>query len=173
MKYILTLVFTLSLLACRSEKNSATEPLGSDLPNADLYDPLESEAAADDENYQAALDFLNSYIENIHTQEILEYVKYSPLATESLKTELETIIMRAWEENPEVGLGFDPLFDAQDYPDKGVELLNFDPKTGYVMVQGIEWEDFKVAMRVVNKDGHILVDGCGVVNIPEDKRAER
>ncbi|MCK0123571.1 hypothetical protein MWU76_04100 [Gelidibacter sp. F2691] len=173
MKYILSLVFVFSFLACKSEKHRAIEASDAELPNSDLYEPLESEAASDDENYQAALDFLNAYIENKDTLEILEFVKASPLATENLKTALETILIEAWEENPTVGLGFDPLFDAQDYPDKGVILHSFDPETGYVMAKGVEWTDFRVVLRVVNEDGHILVDGCGVVNIPEEKRAER
>lgn len=173
MKSILILVFSISFLACQSDKKKSSEAVDSELSTTDLYEPLESEVASDDENYQAALDFLNLYIENMHTVEILEYVKQSPLATANLKTELENILIHAWEENPKVGLGFDPLFDAQDFPQKGVELADFDPVSGYVMVKGIEWENFRVAMRVVKEGGHIMVDGCGVVNMPEDKRAER
>lgn len=173
MKSILILVFSVSLLACQSDRKKSTDVLDAELPNTDLYEPLDTEASSDDENYQAALDFLNLYIENMHTLEILEYVNGSPLATESLKSELERILIEAWEANPKVGLEFDPLFDAQDYPHEGVELADFDPVTGYVMVKGIAWEDFRVAMRVVKLDGHVLVDGCGVINIPEEKRAER
>lgn len=173
MKTIMTLFISLFFLTCQSEKKSEAEALNEDLPNTDLYEPLESEQSSDDENYQVALDFLNGYIENNNELEILEYVKTSALATENLKTALELIIIKAWEDDPEVGLGFDPLFDAQDYPSKGVELFEFDSKTGYVMVKGIEWDEFRVAMRVVKENGHLLVDGCGVVNIPEDKQAER
>lgn len=173
MKYLCILVFLISLLACQSDKKNANKASGLDLPNTDLYEPLENEASSANENYQAALDFLNAYIENIDNLQVLEFVESSPLATESFKTELENIVIRAWEENPEIGLGFDPLFDAQDYPSEGVELYEFHPETGYVIVKGVEWDDFRVAMKVVNENGHILVDGCGAVNIPEDERAQR
>ncbi|MEO8774172.1 MAG: hypothetical protein ABI263_01595 [Gelidibacter sp.] len=175
MKYILILFFSISLSACQSENKKPSEVEVSDLelPNTDLYEPLESEASSEDENYQAALDFINSYIESIDQLEILEFARNSSLATEKLKAELENIVILAWEENPRIGLLADPLFDAQDYPPKGFELHAFNSKTGYVIVKGIEWEDFKVAMRVVNEDGHILVDGCGEVNMPEDMRVER
>ena len=175
MKHILALVFSISLLACQSGKKKPSDTQVSDLevPNTDLYEPLESETASGDENYQAALDFINSYIENIYQLEILEFANNSPLATKKLKAELEHLVILAWEENPKIGLLADPLFDAQDYPSEGFELDTFDPESGYVMVKGIDWKDFKVAIRIVNENGHVLVDGCGVVNMPEDKRAER
>lgn len=175
MKYILILIFSVSLVTCQSgsKKPSEVEVSDFDLPNTDLYEPLESEASSEDENYQVALDFINSYVESINHLEIIEFMRDSPLATDKLKTELENSVILAWEANPKIGLLADPLFDAQDYPSEGFELDKFDPKTGYVMVKGINWEDFKVAMRVVNENGHLLVDGCGAVNMPEDKRAER
>lgn len=173
MKYILALVFTLSLLACQSEKRNLSEGVAIELPNTDLYEPLESEATSDDENYQAALDFINSYVESIDKVEILEFVKNSPLASEKLKSELENMVILAWEENPRIGLLANPLFDAQDYPPNGFELHEFNAPTGYVIVKGIDWNDFKVALQLVKEDGHILVDGCGIVNIPENMRIER
>jgi len=173
MKYILTLVIAIGFLSCQSVKKNPSDASEVQLPNTDLYEPLESEAASDDENYQAALDFINSYIESIDQLEILEFARNSALATDKLKTELENIVILAWEENPRIGLLADPLFDAQDYPPNGFELHEFDPQTGYVIVKGIDWEDFKVAMKVVDVDGHILVDGCGIVNMPENKRIER
>lgn len=165
--------FSLSLLACNFSKTKTSNAVEVEIVNTDLYEPLESEASSNDQNYQAALDFLNAYIEKKDELEILEFVKTSPLATENLKNELEDIVILAWEENPKIGLTFDPLFDAQDYPAEGVVLHEFDPETGYVMVKGKEWKEFKVAMKVIDEDGHILVDGCGAVNIPVDKRAER
>ena len=173
MKYILMLIFTISLVGCQSTKKNPSEASELELPNTDLYEPLESEASSEDENYQAALDFINSYIESIDQLEILEFARNSSLATDKLKSELENIVILAWEENPRIGLLADPLFDAQDYPPNGFELHEFNPQTGYVIVKGIDWEDFKVAMQVVDVDGHILVDGCGIVNMPENKRIER
>ena len=170
MKFILIVVFSISLLTCQSDKKKSSDL---NLPNTDLYEPLESEASSVEENYQAALDFINSYIKSIDQVEILEFARNSSLATEKLKAELERIVILAWEENPRIGLLADPLFDAQDYPPKGFELHKFNSQTGYVIVKGIDWEDFKVAMRVLSENGHILVDGCGAVNIPENKRAER
>ena len=173
MKQIVLVALLICLLACQSDKKKSTQPPEFDPNTSDLYEPLESEASSEDQNYQAALDFLNSYVENKQQLEILEFVKASPLASKSLKAELEKMLIKAWEDDPQIGLGFDPLFDAQDFPDKGVELHSFDPGTGYVIVKGIEWPEFRVAMKVVDENGHILVDGCGVVNIPESQQAER
>lgn len=179
MKHLVTLVFALSFFTCQSvkknpeETSEALEASEVELPNTDLYEPLESEASSEENDYQAALDFINSYVESIDQVEILEFARNSPLASESLKSELENIVILAWEENPKIGLLADPLFDAQDYPPNGFELHEFNSPTGYVIVKGIDWEDFKVAMQLVKEDGHLFVDGCGIVNMPKNKRVER
>ncbi|MEW7279495.1 hypothetical protein ABW636_12950 [Aquimarina sp. 2201CG1-2-11] len=120
-----------------------------------------------------AINFLNSYIKNNSSLGVIEWTKTSSLVTENFKKELENIVTKAREEDPELGLGFDPILDAQDYPDEGVELLNFDSETGYVIVKGIKWDSFNLTMKVIAKNGKVLVDGSGTINIPEDKRSER
>jgi len=72
-----------------------------------------------------------------------------------------------------MGLGADPIFDAQDYPSKGFELESIDETTNYLTMKGKDWSEFKLTMKVVEENGKWLVDGCGIVNIPKDKRAAR
>lgn len=155
MKYITPILFVLFLFGCNSKKEKKSTDL----------------------NYQVALNFLNSYIENSNKMKdaigIIEWTKMTPFATESLKKELENMVNTALKQDPEIGLDFDPFFDAQDYPDEGVELDDFNAQTGYVTVKGIKWKSFKVTIKVVYQNGQTLVDGCGVVNIPVNKRAVR
>lgn len=75
--------------------------------------------------------------------------------------------------DPEIGLDADPIFDAQDYPDKGFELETFDSKTNYLVVKGKNWTDFKLRIKMVLENDRWLVDGCGIINIPHDKRIAR
>lgn len=70
-----------------------------------------------------------------------------------------------------MGLGFDPIFDAQDYPDKGFKIDKQD--STYVIVKGINWPDFRLSLRLTFEDRQWLVDGAGVINIPTNKRAKR
>ncbi|WP_085519229.1 hypothetical protein [Marivirga sericea] len=63
--------------------------------------------------------------------------------------------------------------DAQDYPDGGFKLLNFDETTGLTTVNGKEGESFHINIQLVSQNGRTLVDGCGVVNLPEELRAAR
>ena len=79
----------------------------------------------------------------------------------------------AWEDDPEIGLGFDPFFDAQDFPMR-VEMANYDAKSGYLQLKGIEdWDEYRLTMKLINQNGKTMVDGCGVVNIPQEKQAAR
>jgi len=68
--------------------------------------------------------------------------------------------------DPELGLDEDPIFDAQNYPDKGFELAAFDSKTNYVVVKGKNWPDFKLTLKMVAENNTWLVDGCGLIKIP-------
>ena len=72
-----------------------------------------------------------------------------------------------------MGLGADPIFDAQDYPDQGFELDSFDSETNFIVVKGKNMSDFKLTIKMVNENENWLVDGCGMINIPNDKRLKR
>lgn len=177
MKYILPVVLSLLLLSCESKKENSTEIATPKADTATITIAKEHVEMAAKLDPQVAVDFLNSYIKSCNSGDenngIVEFTQSSPLATDQFKSNLKKLVRDAFAEDPVMGLGFDPLFDAQDYPDKGVELLDFNSETGYLTVKGIKWEDFKVTMKVVEQDGQTMVDGCGVINIPEDKRAER
>ena len=124
-----------------------------------------------------ALTFIESYIDNCNKRKesigIIEWVNSNNLTTNHFKTEVKTMIEEAFKIEPELGLGFDPIFDAQDYPDEGFELESFDSKTNYIVVKGKNWADFKLTIKMVLENNKWLVDGCGVINIPNDKRIAR
>ena len=121
---------------------------------------------------QVALDFINAYVENANTREgrleIRDWFRSSESVTEDMRSALIKMIDEAWEREPEIGLSYDPVFNAQDYPEKGFELKAFDEKQGLVTVEGIEWPGFSRNIRIVIIDGKTLVDGCGVINMPEN-----
>lgn len=135
--------------------------------------PNESEQQKDNLPVAIALDFINSYVENCNKMNvsigIVEWVNSNNLTTNSFKTELKKLIEEAFKIDPEMGLDADPIFDAQDYPDKGFELESFDNKTNFIVVKGKDWPDFKLTMKMVLENNNWLVDGCGIINIPNDR----
>lgn len=134
-----------------------------------------------DSNYaligNVALNFINSYVENCNKMKdqigIIEWVNKQENVTENLKTELKRIITEAEKIDPELGLGFDPIFDAQDYPDNGFELNKSDNKSGIITVNGKDWKDFKINIKMIMENEHWLVNGIGVINMAENERIER
>ena len=123
-----------------------------------------------------ALDFINSYVKNIEklkgSKGMYEWVKNNKLVSENFKKELKKIIDQANQKNPGMGLSFDPILNAQEYPEKGFVLEQYDKSTNYIIVKGIDWPEFKVPIKMILIDNTWLVDGCGVVNIPKEKRLE-
>lgn len=117
-----------------------------------------------------ALNFINGYIANADKMGqavgVVEWIAASPFATESYKAALKKEV-----EEAEM-LDADPVFDAQDYDDTGMEAASVD-KDGYVLLQGAKWKEFKVVVKLVKQEGKWLVDGCGSINIPENKRLLR
>ena len=173
MKNIILIFITLFLFGCNFNKKKQSKSSNTESKDTIVSTNKDFEKNTQDINYQVAIDFLNSYIENGISAGMLDWTKTSSLATENFKKELEQIVNKAWEEEPEFGLDFDPIFDGQDYPTDGFELFDIDKETGYVIAKGIKWESFKVTLKLINENGKTLVEGSGVVNIPEEKRTER
>ncbi|WMI70056.1 hypothetical protein [Mangrovimonas sp. YM274] len=124
-----------------------------------------------------ATKFINDYVSNCNKMKeqigIIEWVNSYPNVSQKFKSELTKMIQDAEEKDPEYGLGFDPIFDAQDYPDDGFKLTEFDSTSNFLTVEAKSWEGFTITMRLKEMNNEYLVDGCGVINIPKNKQAKR
>lgn len=124
-----------------------------------------------------ALDFINSYVDYCNDPEnnmdIVEWVNSKKMVTIEFKKEFSRMVDEANEIDPERGLGFDPFFDAQDYPSEGFEVISLDPVSNLVYLRGKEWDEFELTLKAKYINGEWLVDGCGAVNVPEKDRGER
>jgi uncharacterized protein len=107
------------------------------------------------------------------------WVQQNTKVTESFKRAHKKFVGHAYQEDAseDEGLDADPVFDAQDYPDKGFSVRSCDAATNYVMLKGIdpnaEPEPFEVAVKTVKTERGWLVDGAGIINIPRDQQARR
>ena len=166
MKQFIFISTLLLFVACSSDTKTTT-----DIPSA--------EVTVDNKKIivNSALRFINDYVDNCNKMKesigVVEWTNSSQWASDHFKTELKKIIAEANAKDPEMGLGFDPIFDAQDYPDEGFELDSFDDKTNYIIVRGKNMPDFKLTIKMVNENESWLVEGCGIINIPNDKRSKR
>lgn len=139
--------------------------------------PCRAECATGAEN--AAGTFMNAYVKQILAMEhkhkkgsIGQWLHANRELTESFKKSYQSLVDGAKRDDPESGLDFDPVLDAQDFPDKGFVVESCDA-AGFVTVRGVDWETFKVTVKVVNTASGWRVDGAGVINIPRDKRASK
>jgi hypothetical protein len=130
------------------------------------------------QNAAIANQFINSYIKYNNAvyqqktkQTVLEWLHTNKTITQNFTQSYQQLVAQAEKEDPELGLDFDPILDAQDYPEQGVKIVNCEAQSGFVTLAGKdkEWESFKVVVNVLNK----RVDGAGVINIPKDKQASR
>lgn len=124
-----------------------------------------------------AVVFVNDYVSycnsNPSSDELLNWVTTHTLVSEAFKMEYNRRVVDAFIEDPAHGLGFDPILDAQDYPEKGFGLDAAVSDSGYLVLKGVEWDSFLLTMRVVSENGVWRVDGSGQVNIPQEKRSRR
>lgn len=151
---------------------------GSDVnkkPTLETKPPIN--VTANEASVDVALKFINGYVENCNKMKAatgrMDWVNSNGLVTERFKSKLRKITNEAYQNDPESGLDSDPIVDAQDYPENGFELEILDWETNYLTVRGRNWLQFKLTMKVVNENGNWLVDGSGMINIPDNKRAER
>ena len=117
---------------------------------------------------QVAEDVLNQYVWACNdSKEPEEWVENQTLLTDDFKRDYKKMMEEAWKNDPELGLGFDPIFNAQDYSEKGYELSSFDSKTGLVVLQGVDYPDYKVKLLVKLVGNKCLVDGAGVIRMSD------
>ncbi|MGB1308515.1 MAG: hypothetical protein ACPG6B_06370 [Oceanihabitans sp.] len=173
MKNIFLLILFMFCYSCKNNKEKQTTTIAKDTVITAVNKPKTIKKDTSTYPYQVALKFLNGFIKDNNQLGFLEWTITSPLTTKNFKTALKNMVDKAWEEEPEFGLNFDPILDAQDYPDDGFVLHTYDSLTGYAVLKSLKWEAFKVTVKLVKVNGEILVDGSGIVNIPEDKQAER
>ena len=174
MKHILVFTIAILLFSCQ-EKTEKTSEIPINTLDPGMSENLSEESSSIDLDPKVGVDFINSYIKSSIAGEIgiLEFTESNPNASENLKRKLEKMLNTAWEDDPEIGLGFDPFFDAQDFPMR-VEMANYDAKSGYLQLKGIEdWDEYRLTLKLINQNGKTMVDGCGVVNIPQEKQAAR
>ncbi len=128
-------------------------------------------------DYTVALTFINEYAKfcspTNSSSSDTNWIDNNPLLTDNFKGQYNSIIESGRQSDPELGLGFDPIFDAQDFPDEGFEIASSDSRTGLVTVKGKDWPEFILVLKVVKQDNKSLVEGSGIINIPKNKRAKR
>lgn len=131
-------------------------------------------AQVPDPNYDMAIQFINDYLDfsNDAKSEVglIDWVSNRNDVTAGFKNKLRFVLAEAEKNDPELGLGFDPILDAQDSPDK-FELDKTD--SVYLTVKGVNLPEFKLTLKLKLEENKWLVDGAGIINVPENKRVKR
>lgn len=161
----LFLLIAITLLSCTRETNTNS---------LSVKDSQKTESSYD---FEVVLKFINDYVSFCNSESYqandTNWIKNNSLLSNNFKSSFYKLINTAYKNDPELGLGFDPIFDAQDYPEKGFEIVNRDTLAGYVTVKSKDWPEFHLVLKVINENGKSLIDGSGVINIPTDKKAKR
>jgi len=113
-----------------------------------------------------AVQFANDYVmycNQINPElEVLEWIKLRQDVSQDFKTQLKYLLEKAALEDPELGLGFDPILNAQDHP-SGFRF--YKAEKGFVYLNGTNSEDFHLTIKMKKVKNRWLVDGAGLVNI--------
>jgi len=158
-KLAFLLFFIVSLASCQPKKEDTAEVTKTTV------------------DYKVAIQFISDYARFLNTstdpKATLSWIQHNQLLTSDFKENYTRIMEEGWKEDPELGLGFDPVFDGQDYPDNNYTITAIDSLSGFVTVSSDSWKEFEVVIRVIQNGKQSLVDGSGIINIPENKRAQR
>lgn len=118
-------------------------------------------------DYGIALEFITQYISQ---NPDAEGIKNNKLLSENFKTSYFNLIDSARKADPELGLGFDPIIDAQDTPENGFEIAAIDSASGFVTLSAKGNPEYQLIVKVILSNSKSLVEGSGVINIPSIKR---
>jgi hypothetical protein len=161
LRILIILFFGLAIISCNST-NSKNEPGES------------GQTQNAEPNYQVAIRFINDYLDYSNDLKsevsLIDWVNNRNDVTTDFKNELEKILTEAERLDPELGLGFDPILDAQDNPNE-FEFEMVDSE--YLIVKGVDWAEFRLTLKLKNQESEWFVDGSGIINVPENKRMKR
>jgi hypothetical protein len=165
MRVLIITLFSVGLFSCNSGNNANPET-SAGIP--------EKQVTPD---FNVALNFINDYAKFCTKADQrsteAEWIRQNSSLTDDFKNRYRGLLDSAQKKDPELGLGSDPIFDAQDFPEKGFSIVKVDTLNGYVTVAGNDWKDFELVLKVEQENNKWLVDGAGIINIPADKRAKR
>jgi hypothetical protein len=135
-----------------------------------------SKGTNDKAKADVALKFMNDYVKYCNSRgaesNTTKWIESNRQVTNEFKKGYKKLIEEATKKEPESGLDFDPVFDAQDYPEKGFEFLKSDNE-GYVFLKGIDWPDFITVIKIMLVEDKWMVDGAGIINVPKDRQVKR
>jgi hypothetical protein len=129
---------------------------------------------------KVAADFMNQY--QAYTQAVMDkrsqqsvagWLASNRLAAPDFVHAYTVLEEEGRRSDPELGWNADLIVDAQDSPDKGFKFFQCSSSRGVVLLQGLDWPAFKVAVRVAPTSQGLKVIGAGRVNIPPNLRAAR
>jgi len=126
-------------------------------------------AASDANNSQAgtvALAFINGYAKATFSRDWnpQKWVATSPLVTDNFKRTLKQMIADGFREDPELGLGADPVIDGQDCPERfTLKSVKASGDSADIVVVGPKEFPMQIKMRAVKEDGKWLVDASGMM----------
>jgi hypothetical protein len=125
--------------------------------------------AADTDSDQAgaaAMNFINGYVKasNNRNWDAVKFVNASPLVTKNFKSTNAKLIADGFKQNPEVGLGADPVIDGNDCPERyTVKSAKAKDDTASVVLTGPKDFPAELKLRLVKSDGKWLVDASGMM----------
>ena len=136
---------------------------------------VENKITTDNEDIDIALQFIKEYIDftnptnnsNLTTD---EWIEKNQVLTANFKKEYKLLLKKALEDNPELGLEFDPILDAQDFPDDAYTKANSIAYNGYIKMFSKTMKDYYILVKIIDQNGVKMIDGCGAINIPEKER---
>lgn len=124
---------------------------------------------SDSSKSEVALNFINDYTSfcktNSDESNSIAWIQRNKLVTNEFKAKFKNILHAARQKDEEMGLGFDPIFNAQDFPEHGFVLSDSTAAGNDVIVTGKDLP-LKVILKMKFVTDTWLVDGAGIVNIP-------
>lgn len=113
------------------------------------------------------LRFINEYVQFCNHQktndEAMQWVAKSQWLSPRFKLAYKKLTEDALKEDPELGLDYDPIFNAQDYPEKGFSILRIDSEKRMLFVVGNNWKEFVLTIKLVYQKNKWLVDAVGAI----------
>lgn len=122
---------------------------------------------------QIANQFLNAYVNHIvgdaqkNENTTLQWLQQNTLVTENFKNAYQQLLNKLEQEGGYMDADY--ILNAQDFPEKGFKIQSCNETANTVILEGIDWQEFKVTVKMLDTETGWQVDGSGSLNMDNNE----
>lgn len=108
--------------------------------------------------FRSYLAFIEKPTKGDYESALIAWIQKQPSLTDAYKREFKKVVMGARKKDPELGLDYDPILNAQDVPEHSLKATAVKVNGNTASALAVEKSGFKIKIGLVKIKGKWLIN---------------